>query len=324
MGDRLLPAFPLMRRAAWVAFAVALVSCAAAGPAAGERTRTGGHPAPAHHDGSEPAAHRGDRLREQGSRCEHGAALQRAILPIARRRIRHAHATLRDQASEPAELPRPHVRQHARGDQRLLDMPGRRREPGGSTRRRIDLVEGVHGVDAGGVFDGLGRGQVRDEAQPVHVLHRYPRRPRPVRQGRPVAPAHVGSGRRCPSHVRVDLAQPLPRHARLLDRDRRSIPQDVDRPRSRSALGTDGIIITLFDEGSTSAGCCHGRAAGGHIAGIISGPGAGAGVSISTRVDQYSILRLIEDAWGLDALGEAARAPLIEGWRAIGIDGGTP
>ena len=90
------------------------------------------------------------------------------------------------------------------------------------------------------------------------------------------------------------------------------------------ALGTDGIIITLFDEGSTSAGCCQGHAAGGHIAGIISGPGAGAGVSIGTRVDQYSILRLIEDAWGLGALDEATSAPLIEGWRTSAIDGGTP
>jgi hypothetical protein len=89
------------------------------------------------------------------------------------------------------------------------------------------------------------------------------------------------------------------------------------------ALGADGIVITLFDEGSTSEGCCEGQAAGGHIAGIISGPGAGAGVSIRTRVDQYSILRLIEDAWGLVALGEAARAPLIEGWRALGLDGVT-
>jgi phosphatidylinositol-3-phosphatase len=89
------------------------------------------------------------------------------------------------------------------------------------------------------------------------------------------------------------------------------------------ALGTDGVIITLFDEGYTSAGCCHGRAAGGHIAGIISGPGAGAGVSIRTRVDQYSILRLIEDAWGLDPLGEAARGPLIDGWQALAVDGGA-
>jgi phosphatidylinositol-3-phosphatase len=74
-------------------------------------------------------------------------------------------------------------------------------------------------------------------------------------------------------------------------------------PRITPALGTNGIIITLFDEGYTSEGCCHGRAAGGHIAGIISGPGAGVGVSIRTRVNQYSILRLIEDAWGLGALG---------------------
>lgn len=94
-------------------------------------------------------------------------------------------------------------------------------------------------------------------------------------------------------------------------------------PRITPALGTNGIIITLFDEGSTSAGCCHDRAAGGHIAGIISGPGAGTGVAIRTRVDQYSILRLIEDAWGLDALGEAARAPLIEAWQAGAIRGRT-
>jgi hypothetical protein len=87
-------------------------------------------------------------------------------------------------------------------------------------------------------------------------------------------------------------------------------------PRITPALGTNGIIITLFDEGYTSKGCCHGRASGGHIAGIISGPGAGVGVSIRTRVNQYSILRLIEDAWGLGALGEASRAPLIEGWQA--------
>ena len=48
-------------------------------------------------------------------------------------------------------------------------------------------------------------------------------------------------------------------------------------PRIVDALGSNGILIILFDEGSRGAGCCIGQAAGGHIAGIITGPGAGAG-----------------------------------------------
>ena len=87
-------------------------------------------------------------------------------------------------------------------------------------------------------------------------------------------------------------------------------------PRIVDALGSNGIFIVLFDEGYTGAGCCHGQAAGGHIAGIITGPGAGVGVIIRTRVNQYSVLRLIQDAWGLGTLGETADAPVIDGWQA--------
>lgn len=89
-------------------------------------------------------------------------------------------------------------------------------------------------------------------------------------------------------------------------------------PKILPALGSNGILIVLFDEGTTSAGCCHGQAAGGHIAGIIAGPGAGVRVTIRTRVSQYSILKLIEDAWGLRELRGAADAPAIEGWNARG------
>jgi phospholipase C len=84
------------------------------------------------------------------------------------------------------------------------------------------------------------------------------------------------------------------------------------------ALGSNGILVILFDEGWTTAGCCHDRAAGGHIAGIIAGPGAGVGVTVRTNVTQYSVLRLIEDAGGGDDLGEAASAPVIEGWQTGG------
>jgi Phosphoesterase family. len=86
-------------------------------------------------------------------------------------------------------------------------------------------------------------------------------------------------------------------------------------PQIVAGLGTDGILVVLFDEGSTSAGCCGGQAAGGHVAGLIAGPGAGVGVTIRTSVDQYSVLKLIEDAWGLRDMGSAASAPTILGWQ---------
>jgi hypothetical protein len=87
-------------------------------------------------------------------------------------------------------------------------------------------------------------------------------------------------------------------------------------PRILPQLGTDGIVIVLFDEGTTSSGCCDQQASGGHIAAIVTGPGAGQGVVVSTRANQYSILGLIERAWGLDLLALVADAPELTGWQA--------
>ena len=39
------------------------------------------------------------------------------------------------------------------------------------------------------------------------------------------------------------------------------------------------------------------------------------GVTIRTRVNQYSVLRLIQDAWGLGTMGETAHSPVIDGWQ---------
>jgi len=36
---------------------------------------------------------------------------------------------------------------------------------------------------------------------------------------------------------------------------------------------------------------------------------------VSSEVDQYSVLRLIEEAFGLAPLGAAATAPRITGWQ---------
>jgi hypothetical protein len=87
-------------------------------------------------------------------------------------------------------------------------------------------------------------------------------------------------------------------------------------PRILPALQPDGILILTFDEGSTGAGCCA-KAAGGHIVTIIAGPGARSGIKLPGPADHYSVLRLIEDNWGLERLGEAACActPTIAGWR---------
>jgi phosphatidylinositol-3-phosphatase len=88
-------------------------------------------------------------------------------------------------------------------------------------------------------------------------------------------------------------------------------------PRILRGLGRNGVLIVAFDEGSSSAGCCGPSIHGGHIAAVLAGPGARRGARIGTAVDHYSILRLIEDAWGFLRLRHAAdRAthPIL-GWR---------
>ena len=80
----------------------------------------------------------------------------------------------------------------------------------------------------------------------------------------------------------------------------RVVPSLVD------ALGSHGVLIVTFDEGRTKAGCCK-LAAGGHIATIVTGPGAKPG-SYPRPLDLYSVTRFIEDRWGLERLGDAACA----------------
>lgn len=75
-------------------------------------------------------------------------------------------------------------------------------------------------------------------------------------------------------------------------------------PRILSALGNDGVLFVTFDEGSTSAGCCT-LAAGGHIATIVAGPAVAGPMTSKVPYDLYSILRTIEEAWGLPLLRNA-------------------
>jgi hypothetical protein len=89
-------------------------------------------------------------------------------------------------------------------------------------------------------------------------------------------------------------------------------------PKIIPALGTNGVVMVLFDEGSSDAACCSLGTGGGHVVAVIAGPGAKDSTKIRVAADHYSLLRLIEDEWGFGRLRHAADSttPTIEGWKA--------
>ena len=76
-------------------------------------------------------------------------------------------------------------------------------------------------------------------------------------------------------------------------------------PRLDRAIGPRGAIFVTWDEGLGRAGCC-GRAAGGSVATIVAGPAARPGGRSGLAYDHYSLLRTIEDGFGLPRLRGAA------------------
>jgi hypothetical protein len=89
-------------------------------------------------------------------------------------------------------------------------------------------------------------------------------------------------------------------------------------PRIIPALGPNGVVMVLFDEGSSGAACCSLGTGGGHVVAVIAGPGAKDSTRIGAAADHYSLLRLIEDEWGFRHLRNAADSttPTIDGWKA--------
>jgi hypothetical protein len=73
------------------------------------------------------------------------------------------------------------------------------------------------------------------------------------------------------------------------------------------ALGPNGLLFLTYDEGSSDRGCCT-DAKGGHVFTIVAGPGARPG-RFAQPLDHYSVLRAIEDHFGLPHLRHAATAP---------------
>jgi phospholipase C len=75
-------------------------------------------------------------------------------------------------------------------------------------------------------------------------------------------------------------------------------------PRLIAAVGHNGAVFVTWDEGSSNSGCCE-KAAGGHVTTIVAGGAALSHARPTVPYDHYSILRTIDDSWGLPELGYA-------------------
>ena len=73
----------------------------------------------------------------------------------------------------------------------------------------------------------------------------------------------------------------------------------------RSAAFTHGgLLFITFDEGETNAGCCN-DAFGGQVTTLVISPLVKRGYRSTIAETHYSLLRTIEEIWGLPLLGEA-------------------
>ncbi len=78
-------------------------------------------------------------------------------------------------------------------------------------------------------------------------------------------------------------------------------------PRLLHHLGQHGFLVLTFDEGTTSAGCC-GGAHGGRVATVIAGPDVRRRARLAGNYTHFSLLRTLEDNFGLPHLRAAAGA----------------
>jgi len=85
------------------------------------------------------------------------------------------------------------------------------------------------------------------------------------------------------------------------------LSQKVPAILNSAAYRNNGVLFITWDEGSTNAGCCT-NAAGGRIATLVISPLARTGFQSTVQETHYSLLRTIEDSWGLSRLGGAGCA----------------
>ncbi len=98
------------------------------------------------------------------------------------------------------------------------------------------------------------------------------------------------------------------------------VPKILNSP----AWKQDGVLFITFDEGGSTAGCCQvaagGKqvAAGGKVDTLVISPLVQPGFVSQVAYDHYSLLRTIEEAWGLPRLGNAGcdcSAPMADFFR---------
>ena len=78
----------------------------------------------------------------------------------------------------------------------------------------------------------------------------------------------------------------------------------VPRILASPAWQDKGVLFVVFDEGTTNVGCCQ-YAAGGKTDTLVISPLVRPGFVSNEPYDHYSLLRTIEQAWGLPLLGKA-------------------
>jgi len=82
------------------------------------------------------------------------------------------------------------------------------------------------------------------------------------------------------------------------------LSQQVPTILNSSAYKNNGALFIVWDEGTTNAGCCT-DAAGGRVAMLVISPLGKPGLKSSVPEPHYSLLRTIEDSWGLARLNGA-------------------
>lgn len=94
---------------------------------------------------------------------------------------------------------------------------------------------------------------------------------------------------------------------------------EVDKIINSQSFDQNSLLIVTFDEGSTAGSCCGlPKKAGGRITTLLISKLVKAGFQDSTPYSHYSILKTIEDAWGLPELGHSGdlQTPLItDAWK---------
>jgi hypothetical protein len=78
----------------------------------------------------------------------------------------------------------------------------------------------------------------------------------------------------------------------------------------QSSSFANSVIFLVWDEGTSSTG------GGGHVPLVVISPRTPSGYRSATAYNHYNLLRTIESAWGMPALGHAASAaPMAEFFR---------